>query len=113
MSDTPALLQPLETLLNRQLKDNSEARRALRQLHGETLALKLEGLNYDIYFHATDEGLKLGSDYEEDPAAIISGTRSARSHSENLRKASFSPNCQPWSDQSRISVVSLSPVASR
>lgn len=74
MSDTPALLQPLESLLRRQLKDNSEARRALRQLHGETLALKLEGLNYDIYFRATDEGLKLNDKYADEPAAIISGT---------------------------------------
>lgn len=74
MSETPALLQPLESLLKRQLKDNSEARRALRQLHGETMALKLEGLNFNIYFHATDEGLKLSNEYEDDPAAIISGT---------------------------------------
>ncbi len=74
MSETPALLQPLETLLKRQLKDNSEARRALRQLHGETLALKLEGIKFDIYFHATDDGLKLGNNYQDEPAAIISGT---------------------------------------
>ncbi|MEM6639104.1 MAG: SCP2 sterol-binding domain-containing protein [Pseudomonadota bacterium] len=74
MSETPALLKPLESLLERQLKDNSDARRALRQLHGETLALKLEGISVDIYFHATDDGLKLGSDYTDEPAAIISGT---------------------------------------
>ena len=74
MTDTPALLKPLEALLNRQLKDNSDARRALRQLHGETLAVKLEGINFDIFFHASDDGLLLHTDYDEDPAAIISGS---------------------------------------
>ncbi|MFK7886334.1 MAG: SCP2 domain-containing protein, partial [Gammaproteobacteria bacterium] len=74
MSDTPALLKPLEALLNRQLKDNNDARRALRQLHGETLAIKLEGITFDIFFHASDDGLLLHTDYAEDPAAIISGS---------------------------------------
>ena len=74
MSETPAFLVPLESLLRRQLKDNSEARRALRQLHGETLALKIEGVGLDIYFRATDDGLKLHTDFEDEPAAIISGT---------------------------------------
>ena len=74
MSQTPALLMPLQTLLNRQLKDNTEGRRALRKVVGETLAIKLEGVGFDIYFHATDEGLVLGSDYEQEPAAVISGS---------------------------------------
>ncbi len=74
MSTTPALLKPLEGLLNRQLKDNSDGRRALRKLHGETLAVKLEGVGFNIYFHALDDGLALHSDYDEEPAAIISGS---------------------------------------
>ncbi|MFK8014190.1 MAG: SCP2 domain-containing protein [Gammaproteobacteria bacterium] len=74
MSTTPSWLKPLEALLNRQLKDNPDGRRALRQVHGETLAVKLEGVNIDLYFHALDDGLALHSEYEDEPAAIISGT---------------------------------------
>lgn len=74
MSTTPGWLKPLEALLNRQLKDNPDGRRALRQVHGETLAVKLEGVGIDLYFHALDDGLALHSEYDKEPAAIISGT---------------------------------------
>lgn len=74
MTDTPRLLQPLERLLNRQLEGNSDGRRSLRQLAGETLAIKLDGLGFDLYVHAHDDALRLGTDYEDDPAAIISGS---------------------------------------
>ena len=74
MSDTPALLQPFEKLLNRQFDGNSDARRALHKVTGETLAVKLEGTGLDIYVHAGEDALRLGTEFEDEPAAIVSGT---------------------------------------
>ncbi len=74
MNETPALLQPLERLLNRQLEGNSDARRALNKVAGETLAIKFEGIGFDLYMHAQDDGLRLDTEYGDEPAAIISGS---------------------------------------
>lgn len=74
MNETPLLLQPLENLLNRQLDGNSDARRALASVAGETLAIKFEGVGLDLYMHAGVDRISLASEYTDEPAAIISGS---------------------------------------
>jgi ubiquinone biosynthesis protein UbiJ len=73
--ETPALLKPLENLLNRRLEGNSDARRALANVDGESLAIKFDGVGLELYFHAREGRLRLDTEFGDDePAAIISGT---------------------------------------
>ena len=72
--ETPALLQPLENMFNRRLEGNSDARRALADVDGESLAIKFDGVGLELYFHARDGRLRLDTEYSDEPAAIISGT---------------------------------------
>ena len=68
------LLRPLESLLNRRIADSTPAKDLCTELNGRTLGVGLSGTGLTLYIKVQPEGVKLHSDYVEDPDAVFSGT---------------------------------------
>jgi ubiquinone biosynthesis protein UbiJ len=74
MSATPALLMPLESLLNRNIAASASARALCRRLASKTLALHVDGLPIRLYFRSNGETMMLDTKLEGVASATLSGT---------------------------------------
>jgi ubiquinone biosynthesis protein UbiJ len=70
----PLLLNPFETLLNRNIAASSAARALCSRLEGRVLALHAEGLPFSVFFKASADRMELTSSHEGTPSATLSGT---------------------------------------
>jgi ubiquinone biosynthesis accessory factor UbiJ len=66
------LLRPLEALLNRGIRDSSDAARRCRELQGSSFRIELEGLGIGFTLRSAGDTLKLAAEAEAD--ARLSGT---------------------------------------
>lgn len=84
------LFRPLEALLNRGIRDSSDAARRCRALQGSSFRIEIEGLGLGLTLRSTGEALQLAGSAEAD--AQLSGTpislaRLAASGDEGLLRA--------------------------
>lgn len=68
------LLQPLESLLNRNIAGSSRARALVERLAGRSLELRVTPTPLRIRFAVTDGRVTVGSGGEGEPDAVIEGT---------------------------------------
>jgi ubiquinone biosynthesis protein UbiJ len=68
------LLQPFESILNRNIKQSATARALCERLNGKVFAVHVTGVPVRIYFVAGEGRLSLASKHEGSADATISGT---------------------------------------
>lgn len=67
-------LQPLETLLNRNIAASATARRLCQQLDGKVLAVRITGMPLIVFFHGAGVHLQLDTAWDGAVSATLSGT---------------------------------------
>jgi len=68
------LLRPLNDILNRNIRETTPARELAEKLDGKVVAVRVRDSGLAIYFEINDSVIALGTDSDEEPDVIISGS---------------------------------------
>jgi ubiquinone biosynthesis protein UbiJ len=68
------LLTPFQNLLNRNIAGSSAARAMCRRLSGKVLALKFEGIPFELFMQVDAEQVVVTSQSDATPSATLTGT---------------------------------------
>ena len=69
-----ALLRPLTTIANRQIKATTPARKLCAELDGKVLAVRVKDTGLAMYVCACPDEIALFGDYDGEPDVVISGS---------------------------------------
>lgn len=74
MNPLEAVLQPVASVLNRNIRETTPARELCDKLDGAVVAVRVRGTGLATWFVIDDGELRLTTDYADEPDVVISGS---------------------------------------
>ena len=74
MSPLEAVLRPITSLLNRNIRETTPARELCSKLDGKVIAIRVSNTALAAWFVIHEDMLELVTDYEDEPDVLISGS---------------------------------------
>lgn len=74
MSPLEAILRPIASLLNRNIRETTPARELCGKLDGSVIAIRVSNTALAAWFVIHEDMLELTTDYEDEPDVLISGS---------------------------------------
>lgn len=74
MNPLEPLLRPVVSLINRQIGMTTPARELCAELEGRVFAIQVRNTAISMYFEVGRESIRLSSEFEREPDAVVSGS---------------------------------------
>ncbi len=74
MNPLEALLRPIVSIVNRQIRLTTPARELCAELDGSVIAVRVKNTALAMYFQVGADAIHLSSEFDDEPDAVISGS---------------------------------------
>ena len=74
MNPLEALLRPIVSIVNRQIRLTTPARELCAELDGSVIAVRVKNTALAMYFQVRADAIHLSSEFDDEPDAVISGS---------------------------------------